>query len=257
MTEKAVARRPDKPAQSAEASASPIAAMLADPQILAHLDADKMERVLSELRAERDYAARRRFAEAFRAVQEAMTPVAKKLRGNHGNLYADIADINRMLYPLLIDHGFSWSFSHVDGAPQGQIRMQLLIRHVDGHEEPHCMNLPLDVSSAKTKTQLQAMGSTNTYGARYLLGSVFGIVFGEDNDGEEIRGTEPVSEEQLRELSDLVTKTNADVVKFCGFMRVRTLKEIPAGRMDEARSVLLDRARRMAEKAAEKARGEG
>ena len=222
------------------APASPLAALVTDTERLKELPIETVERLFELHERHEATEARKTFAAAFRAVQEAMRPVAERAEGHKGNRYAPLADINRMLRPLLAEQGFSTSFSHVDGAPEGQVRMQLLLRHLDGHVEQHCMNLPMDVASTKTKSMLQAMGSTNTYGARYLTASVFGVIFGPDDDGK-AASTEPITEKQRVELSDLLAQTGSDPSAFVDIYGVKSLADLPAANYKGAKMVLQTR----------------
>ena len=61
--------------------------------------------------------------------------------------------------------------------------------------------------------------------------------YGADDDGHS-GGTAFVTEEQWRQLQDMVDITQSDVQKFCQFMNAESLKKIPAHAFDKAMKAL-------------------
>ena len=50
---------------------------------------------------------------------------------------------------------------------------------------------------------MQAMASTASYCERHLLCKAFGVITGPDNDGQDVKGQEPITAEQVANIEDL------------------------------------------------------
>ena len=216
---------------------NPLMAVLSDPERLQSLDVDKLER-LAELHMQmQDREAKRAFSEAFNAVQGEMVPVVKRgLNKHQGSTYARHHDVDRMLQPLIAKHGFSLSFSTEDTESKDMIRYVMVVRHKGGHSERHTMELPKDDTGKKA--HLHQIGSSNTYGKRYLKVSVFDVDLSDDDDGNAGAGVGPsaetITEHQAADLRALIEDVGADKAKFLRFFGIKNVLELPASRMKEA-----------------------
>lgn len=133
--------------------------------------------------------ARRLYAAAMVGAQNEMPEIVKDARNDSNNSrYARLETIDRACRPVYAKHGFSLSFSEVEGAPAGLIRIRCLVSHEGGHVEAHYLNGAIDDVGAKgnqNKTKIQGQGSTFSYLQRYLTKLIFNIrVVGEDVDGQ-------------------------------------------------------------------------
>ena len=99
------------------------------------------------------------------------------------------------------------------------------ISHAAGHSETRSLFLPLDSQGAKSP--VQGVGSTVSYGRRYLLKMILGIVErGEDDDGH--GGAEPITPSQVADLTALLTEVQADQPRFLAYMQVARVEDILA-----------------------------
>ena len=101
-----------------------------------------------------------------------MKPVPKRGKNLHlGSLYARAEDIEKMLDPLIGQHGFSVSTSTEDSPQEGQTRFVLVLRHESGHSERYHMDAPLDnvgMGGKTNKTKIQGLASSFTFCRRQL-----------------------------------------------------------------------------------------
>ena len=106
--------------------------------------------------------------------------------GKRDYKYADLADVNQDVLTELAKHGLCWMCGPTradDGTPV--LRWELL--HASGESRTGDYELPRDVTS-------QQMGSAITYGRRYCVTAVTGVVPDEDDDGaaaSQVRGQPP------------------------------------------------------------------
>lgn len=198
------------------------------------VDVEKMSRLLDV--HERILA--RQAAVAFNAALAEMQdhlPIISQ-RGeiiHNGKLissYAKWEDIVGQIRPVLSQHGFSLTFT----IAQTNDRMNVtgVLRHRDGHNETTTLSLPIDMSGAKNA--VQGIGSTVSYGKRYVACALLNIAStGEDDDASGAQ-TGFINAEQKQTLDALMQETGADTAKFLRFMGVAALDEIKA--LDFARA---------------------
>lgn len=200
------------------------------------VDVDKMERLFKLAADARGEEAERQYDEAMNAAQEEMRPIATDLNNSQTkSKYASYAALDRVLRPIYTKHGFSLSFYQGDDAPDGHIRVACRVARAGHKERPH-LDMPADGKGAKggdVMTKTHAAGAAVTYGKRYLLGMIFNIAVGEDDDGNSA-GVEYVTEDQVADLVALMDEVKADRTRFLNFLRIDSLSKLPARHFKEA-----------------------
>lgn len=88
--------------------------------------------------------------------------------------YADLADITKAVFPILGKHGLSFT-AYPDETEHGPA-LKYALRHISGEAIEGSFPLPDGVKA-------QELGSWITYGRRYALSAVTGIVADDDDDG--------------------------------------------------------------------------
>jgi hypothetical protein len=146
--------------------------------------------------------------------------------GSEAFKYAPLEEIDKHLRPLLAEEDMDLSYS---GEPQegGEILIRGRLKHLPGgHYEDSFMPAPPDTSAGKSN--VQAVGSTNSFLRRYVACNIFNIVVvGDDDDGT--GGT--IDEDQTKTILDLIEKTNSGP-KFLKYMKARSVEE--AGSLEAA-----------------------
>ena len=95
--------------------------------------------------------------------------------------YATWEDTVEAVRPLLARHGFSLTF-RPGRSDKGEPTVTGVLRHQGGHKEEATLELPVDVSG--DKNAVQAVGSTMSYGQRYVARMLLNLTSrGEDDDG--------------------------------------------------------------------------
>lgn len=166
--------------------------------------------------------------------------------------YALWEDIDAALTPILNEHGFVLTF-RTGNLPDGRVTVTGVLSHEMGHSEESVMALPLDTSGSKNN--VQAAGSSTSYGKRYTATALLNIrTKGEDDDGKAGGDPGTVTEEQADRLLEMLTRDKADVGLFCKSMKIDSLLELPASRYEEAIVRINTRAATVAQKAKEPAK---
>lgn len=183
-----------------------IARAAADP----NTDVEKLERLTNLYERITDRQAEQAYSEAMNEAQEEMRPVAADANNPQTkSKYASYAALDRALRPIYTKHGFSVSFDTGDTASADMVRVICRVGHRAGHKETPHLDMPADGKGAKggdVMTKTHATGAALTYGRRYLLGMIFNIAVGEDDDGN---GAEFRRREQSAGATAAITSLNA------------------------------------------------
>lgn len=152
-----------------------------------HVDIEKVKELfaLHEKVVARD--AETAFNAAMSRAQAKIEPVANNAANDHtSSRYAKLAAINRAITPIYTAEGISISFDTADSPVTGCLRIVAMVSHSAGHTRKYHIDLPPDDSGSQgkvNKTRVQATGSTNSYGRRYLVMMIFNVATEDDNDG--------------------------------------------------------------------------
>ncbi|MEJ0093303.1 MAG: ERF family protein [Methylocella sp.] len=119
--------------------------------------------------------------------------------------YARWDDINQAIRPVLGKHGFAISF-RTGLASDGKITVTGILSHAGGHQEETTMTLPHD--STGSKNAVQAVGSSTSYGKRYVAMALLNLssTRSEDDDGRAGGHAEPELPDSVRAYLDLAAE---------------------------------------------------
>lgn len=151
-----------------------------------NVDVEKLDRLLQMQDRVMAREAQVEFDNAMQNAQQAMKRIEADKHNTHTKSdYASYAALDRAIRPIYSSHGFSVSFSSGEGAVD-QVRLICRIAHKGGHREEARLDMPADGKGAQGKdvmSKTHATGAAITYGKRYLLGMIFNLAIGEDDDG--------------------------------------------------------------------------
>lgn len=214
------------------------------------VDVDKLERLLAIQDKVMADAARTAFMQALARLQADLPQIRKDgrivVKGNERSRYARLEDIDTAIRPLLAAEGFALSFD--SSSPDGKLfTFSCRLMHRDGHSETKTLTLPLDKSDYRS--DVQSIGSSETYAKRRLIKMHLNIIErDEDDDGN--GGQRPVTQEQadtLRNgLGDLGGSED-DMLKragkFLSWLGAETFESILARDFDRAMKFLEEKKR--------------
>jgi hypothetical protein len=206
-------------------------------------DVDKLERLLGMYERITAQQAKAAYTAALAELQPKLPIIDRKGRITvtdksdrtkiiQSTAYARWEDIHAAIRPLLSEYGFTLSFKP-GVADDGKITVTGTLAHRDGHSEDSTITLPYD--SSGSKNSVQAVGSSTSYGRRYVALMLLNIVTrGEDDDAEKAGVDHWITEEQVTDLVALMDEVGADRTRFLNHMRIDTLSRLPASRFAEA-----------------------
>jgi hypothetical protein len=237
-SERPVARLPPAPSSD---SPSTVLALIERVALDPHADVEKLERVMAMYE-------RLKAKEAELAYNAAKGRILKKLARikivkNRSVLcefekgkpqqgiyeafkYAPLEEIDKHLRPLLAEEHMDLSYSDESREGDG-ILIRGRLKHLPGgHYEDSLMPAPPDTTGGKSN--VQAVGSTNSFLRRYIACNIFNIVVvGDDDDGT--GGT--IDEAQTKTILDLLKKAKGGP-KFLKYMKAQSVAE--AGSLEAA-----------------------
>jgi hypothetical protein len=244
-----VERQPTAPAVTPPPPATLLGAIIAaakDPAV----DVAKLRALLEmqERLEERD--ARREFTVAFTRLSAKLPRVKKNgtisLGKDKAGVEREVAfakweDMDRVIRPLYTAEGFSLSFnSQPRPGEGGGLIVTGTLMHEQGHSREASMPLPLD--SGPDRNNLQAAGSTLSYGKRYCAEMLLNIVReGQDDDAA---ASSFITGDQKAELIALMHPD--DTAPFLEFMGVSAIDHIAASKFDIAKRALEKKAAKRA-----------
>lgn len=156
------------------------------------MDIDKMERLFVMHQKVVAQEAEAAFNDAMARAQSEIQPIVTNAENSHTkSRYAKLAAIDKEITPIHTKYGISISYdtetkNDADPIPQGMVRTVAIVSHAGGHSRKHHIDLPPDAAGSQgnaNKTMVQALGSTNAYGRRYLKLMIFNVSTFDDNDG--------------------------------------------------------------------------
>ena len=147
-------------------------------------------------------------------------------KGRTNYKHEDLGEIARTIDPILGKHGLSYRF-RTTSAPNEPILVTCIVSHRLGYSEENSLQAGRDESG--NKNSIQAIGSTITYLQRYTLKAALGLAASNDDDGKGVnQSVETVTDEQVNELRDLITKTKTDLNKFLEVAKAECVPDILA-----------------------------
>lgn len=241
------------------------------------ISVEKLERLFELSERARAVRAKQAFAQAFAALQIELPTIdrenrivvySKEARERKGGPvegvdvpqqstpYASLETIIAAIRTPLSRHGFSIRFEHA--TVNGLIGTTAILTHRDGHAERADIP-PLQHDSSGSKNSVQAVGSSLTYGRRYALLALLAIVShapqDADDDGKAAGAGEvaTISEDQVTEIRMMLTKTKSDEARFLETFKVESIEALRPAQVEQARTLLLQKAAAQARKAKEAA----
>ena len=222
------------------------------------MEPDALEKLVALQERIMDREAEQSFNLAMVACQEEIAPVVKSSMNNQTkSRYAKLSVVKEAVSPIALKHGFALMVGTADAPNPNDIRVTLDIRHERGHHQLMHLDLPRDdkgMAGKTNKTALHGVGSTMSYGERYLICTAFNVQqVDQDDDGNRGRATH-INETEIGKLRELFTAAGMDKTTpiaekatrdFLAFMGVDALEEIRGVDYSKATNGLCSKIKRM------------
>lgn len=201
------------------------------------VDLERMRELMTMRREERADEAKETFNNALAVAQSEMrSVVADASNPQTHSKYATYHAVDRALRPVYTKHGLALTFDTGKADEENYVRVLCTVA-LGKHERSYHIDMPADGKGAKgndVMTKTHAVGSAVTYGRRYLLLMIFNVAIGENDDDGNAASAEAINEIQIGIIRGLIVEVAADIAKFCKFMKVERIEDIPVRRYDDA-----------------------
>ncbi|MND48397.1 ERF superfamily protein [compost metagenome] len=170
-------------------------------------DIEKMERLLAMHERMQAKTAEAAFNTGMAQMQCEIPTVFEAAVNLHtGNAYATLDDITRIIKPIMQRHGFAITFKVENH--EKSISVTGILMHREGHREQTTMTLPADIG--KGRNEVQAVGSSTTYGKRYVMCALLNITTSEarDDDAQSADGSD-TAEMRAQAVSEILARVEA------------------------------------------------
>lgn len=146
-----------------------------------------MDRILAQMKEQRDYEDRVAFQAALRRIQDDLKPIVKRGENRQTNSkYATAEAIDEQIQRLIQREGMTLSFEPRPSTKPDMVFIVGILSLGAFHKE-YPLEMPADGQGAKgggVMSRTHATGSALTYGKRYLKNAIFDLRFKEkDDDG--------------------------------------------------------------------------
>jgi len=204
--------------------------------VKADTDLDKLEKLLELQIKWEGNEAKKAYVKAMAAFKADAPKITKdskvdftSAKGRTNYNYASLANVMDKINKALSEHGLSSSFTTQQN---GSIGVTCKITHEMGHSEETTLSAAADQSG--NKNSIQAIGSTVSYLQRYTLLSLCGLATHEQDDDAQSVGVEVIDDKQLHKLRDALISLERDEGKFCSFLKVDQLENLPKTQYQQA-----------------------
>jgi hypothetical protein len=225
-------RRP--PEARMQSASDQMSALIERAALSVDVDLAKLDRLLAhQERIYRDKA-RAAFDGAYANLQLALPIIAENGEildkvGVVQHTYPLWEDINELVKPLLSEHGFALWFK-IDNDGRG-VNVTGVLSHLGGHFEETTIKLPADLTGGKTS--VQAIGSSTSYGKRYVAAALLNLTSrGEDDDGTATPNDPTISAEQVADLLTLLEETGASEERLLSYLDLTSLDDLTVSRLE-------------------------
>lgn len=182
---------------------------------------DDLEKIVGLYERMADRAAKREFALALREFQKqcplipksSTAQIATKGGGTYSYKYAELDEIQKVIGPILHEHGlsFGWDSTY----RENMLHCVCSLRHDGGHTETAGFDVPIESRSAMSEQQKHA--AALTYARRQSLIQVLGLITTGDTDTDAVDPT-TISEDQLTTLEDAFKDLRVSKLRFFRFL---------------------------------------
>ena len=204
--------------------------------VKADTDLDKLEKLLEIQMKWEGNEARKAYFKAIAAFKEESPKVTKdKENKQYNSMYTTLGNLINTVNPILSKHGLSASW---DIEQNGVIKVICKLTHCLGHSEIASMQADADKSGSKSA--IQQIKSTITYLKAVTFESICGLASSNanyDDDGQSA-GVELIDEKQLSKIMDFLISLDKDETKFCAFLKVDKLENLPKSQYQQAIAAL-------------------
>lgn len=175
-----VAKIPQNEVQDVHRTDDALVSMIERIAMTPELPIERLEKMLDMKERLDAKSAEQEFNAAFARAADAFPSIPLKGVGHNNKPYALLKDIIACTRPALAANGLALTFSTNTSKDVVVVTAKLI--HRSGHSQSTEIELPRDKTGSKN--DVQAIGSSQTYGQRYAAQAILGLSLGDDMDDD-------------------------------------------------------------------------
>jgi hypothetical protein len=194
-----------------------------------------LHQLMEARQAAKDFAnAMARFQEECPSIKRSSTAkIVTRGGATFQYTFAELDEIARTVNPILAKHGLSYTWDTV--ADEKMLTTICTVRHANGHAITSSFVLPVASDSAMSAQQKYAAAAT--FAQRKSLSAALGLTTTDDDpDGD--ANPEKITDDQVVVLTDLAKESGTNVARFCKWLGVEQLSDIPVTDYARAKATL-------------------
>jgi len=226
--------RPEARTEVAQSETAAILSVIERAALNPDVDIDKMERLLQMQERIVARNAKSAYAAAMSEMQKDLPTISKKGINTHTEkAYGRWEDIHSEITPILSAHGFALTFRT---STADKVTVTAVLSHREGHSEETSLTLPSDIG--KGRNDVQAIGSSISYGKRYTACAILNINLGGEDDDGKTAGDAPPEETEVQAFVKEVDKHKASLARLLKAVGAENVHGLTGKQLKEARDKL-------------------
>lgn len=186
-----------------------------------NFNADKMRVMYDMVKDEKKSRAEDAFNAAVMKFQLECPAIVKTSKGNNSK-YAKLDNILQLIRPVLKDNGLVVRFT--TGRNGENTTVTCILSHMGGHTEQSYWEGSIPTNKATNAAQTSGMAIT--YGQRYTLLPMLGIVAEDDNDARPVKSVTSVTPDQILEMEGLLASAGKNVIDMCRYYKIDSINKM-------------------------------
>jgi len=194
-----------------------------------NVDVEKMTKILDMQERILNKQASIEFNKSMALAMVQIPSVARETQGQ-SNKFAAFENINKIVKTIIAKHGLFITF-RTEFQSDDFLLVTAKITHQSGYSQETSMRFPFDNSG--NKNDIQAVGSSISYGKRYTMSALLGIAtHDEDDDGFSTSKT--IGEKEIERINNGLDKSGIGLDVLCKYMEVERLSDIKLEKYNNA-----------------------
>jgi hypothetical protein len=180
-------------------------------------------------------------AECPKIHQNRTAQITTSSGGSYSFTYAELDEITRIVDPILVKHGFSYTWDS-ETNEKALLTSTFILTHVNGHSRRTHFTVPTENKSGMSPQQ--KIGAADSFAKRKSMCNGLGIVTTDneiDPQAEAEAESPPITEAQARELVDLIKDSKTSMPRLLAFYDIPAIDKLPAVKFDGLKRQLLER----------------
>jgi hypothetical protein len=161
--------------------------------------------------------------------------------GSYSFTYAELDEITRIVDPLLVKHGFSYTWDS-ETNEKAMLTSTFILTHVNGHSRRTHFTVPTDNKSGMSPQQ--KIGAADSFAKRKSMCNGLGIVTTDnevDPQADAEANSPPITDEQAREIVDLIHASKTSMPRLLAYLEIESIDKLAATKFDALKRQLLER----------------